>query len=102
MGEYQPNQEERLQEEHIYPVSESIVLKLPKHFGFYKTIMIFKEQTAVKEPVIPDKKGATNQKRKMRCETDGYMVFRKKGRKIISFYIKEQKEHIELSYRMII
>lgn len=65
MGDSQSNKGERLQEEKIYHASESIALKLPKCFGSYKTRMIFKEQTAVKEPVIADKNGATNQKRKM-------------------------------------
>lgn len=65
LGDSQSNQGERLQGEKIYHVSQSIALKLSKCFGSYKTRMIFKEQTAVKEPVIPDKNGATNQKRKM-------------------------------------
>lgn len=65
VGDSQPNQGERLQKEQIYPVSESIALKLPKHSGSYKTITIFKEQTAVKEAVIPDKNRATKQKSKM-------------------------------------
>lgn len=65
MGDSQSNQGERLQEEQIYPVSESTALKLPKRFGSYQTIMIFKEQNAVKEPLILDKNGATNQKSRM-------------------------------------
>ena len=35
------------------------------------------------------------------CETNGYMIFRKKGRKMVAFYRKKQNEYMKLSHGMI-